>query len=344
LYTFALQLYPHGSQEKKTLLLAYAEYLQGRTNYDEAAIVYTMAGSLQDALDAYCLGLSWREAFSVAKQLSYSEDAITDLAYGLIESLKEKRRYQESAAVALDYAKDVEDAVDSLIKGNFWSESVRVSHTFERTDLVETHIKPGLAETYSQHRDDIKEMQEQFEKQTARLRELREKQPDPYMNMPDDPTLENVDMFSDTTSMYSQFTRYTGTTARMSQASSARSSRSSKSKRREERKKARGKKGTIYEEEYLVGSLKRLYERASALQSEIGGMIKALMVYGHMEDAKSIQQQFSNVMEQLGDKMDEIFVPLQLQYPPNEDGIIPPPTTIEKPVMANVSWKLEILS
>lgn len=43
-------------------------------------------------------------------------------------------------------------------------------------------------------------------------------------------------------------------------------SRTSKTKRREERKKARGKKGTIYEEEYIVGSLKRLYERASGMQ------------------------------------------------------------------------------
>lgn len=79
---------------------------------------------------------------------------------------------------------------------------------------------------YSQHRDDIKEMEEQFEKQTSRLRELRQKKPDPYMNMPDDPTLENVDMFSDTTSMYSQFTRHTATTARFSQASSTSSARS----------------------------------------------------------------------------------------------------------------------
>ena len=43
-----------------------------------------MAGSLQDALDAYSLGLSWREAFSVAKELQYSDSAIADLGYGLI--------------------------------------------------------------------------------------------------------------------------------------------------------------------------------------------------------------------------------------------------------------------
>lgn len=45
---------------------------------------YTLAGANQDALDAYCLGNSWKEALSIAKQLQYSEDAISDLAYSLI--------------------------------------------------------------------------------------------------------------------------------------------------------------------------------------------------------------------------------------------------------------------
>jgi hypothetical protein len=56
-------------------------------------------------------------------------------------------------------------------------------------------------------------------------------------------------------------------------------SRSSKSKRREERKKARGKKGTIYEEEYLVGSLKRLYERGSAMQCKLNTRKEVDCVY-----------------------------------------------------------------
>ena len=37
--------------------------------------------------------------------------------------------------------------------------------------------------------------------------------------------------------------------------------KSAKSRRRAERKKARGKKGSIYEEEYLYDSLRRLIER-----------------------------------------------------------------------------------
>jgi hypothetical protein len=79
------------------------------------------------------------------------------------------------------------------------------------------------------------------------------------------------------------------------------------------------------------------------LIAEIGGMIKTLMVFGHVDDAKVIQKQFSSVLDHLRAAMDEIFVPLQLQYPPNEDGIVPAPTVIEKPTIASVEWTLEIL-
>jgi elongator complex protein 1 len=120
-------------------------------------------------------------------------------------------------------------------------------------------------------------------------------------------------------------------------------SRSSKSKRREERKKHSGRKGTIYEEEYLVSSLKRLYERASGMQIEIGEMSKSLVVYGYMEEAKAIQRQFLVLLDKLSEAIDGIFIPLQLQQPPNEDGVIPPATVIEKPTMLTVKWRLELL-
>lgn len=44
--------------------------------------------------------------------------------------------------------------------------------------------------------------------------------------------------------------------------------KSSRVRRREQRKKERGKKGTIYEEEYLVKSIKKLCEKATTMQSK----------------------------------------------------------------------------
>lgn len=79
------------------------------------------------------------------------------------------------------------------------------------------------------------------------------------------------------------------------------------------------------------------------MQTEIGEISKSLVIYGYMEEAKAIQKQFLVLLNKLSEAIDGIFVPLQLQHPPNDDGVIPPPTVIEKPSMVAVKWKLELL-
>jgi elongator complex protein 1 len=121
--------------------------------------------------------------------------------------------------------------------------------------------------------EDIDEMMAQFTKQSARLVELRTMKPElpPDHPMANDESLDNIDMFSDTTSMYSQFTRYTNASSRVSSVSSqgsGKSRKTSKLRRKEERKRARGKKGTVFEEEYIVNSIKKLIEKCSNLQSK----------------------------------------------------------------------------
>lgn len=51
----------------------------------------------------------------------------------------------------------------------------------------------------------------------------------------------------------------------------------SKTRRREERKRARGKKGSVYEEEYLVNSVRRLVSRVNDVQSEAKRLIEGLL-------------------------------------------------------------------
>lgn len=272
LYHIAIQEYAHKKQQKIEILEVYAAHLDFKTNFEEAGIVYTMAGNSAKALESYRMAGCWRESFSIANQLKYTDEEIHSLAYDMIEYLKDKRRFQEAAVVAKDYAKDIEEVVDCLLKGSAWKEAERTSYTYNRADLIETHVKPGLVEGYTQMDDDIDEMMAQFHKQTTRLVELRTRKPEQAMDNPmaNDESLDNIDMFSDTTSMYSQFTRYTNASSRVSSVSSqgsAKTRKTSKLRRKEERKRARGKKGTVFEEEYIVNSLKKLYEKASNLQS-----------------------------------------------------------------------------
>ncbi|KAI8099669.1 IKI3 family-domain-containing protein [Halteromyces radiatus] len=349
LYLTALEEYANKPQQKKVVLDAYGDYLDQTEAYEEAGIVFTMANSLQKALHSYRLAGSWREAFSLAKQMSFSIDDIQALAYQIIGYLKEKRRFQEAATVANDYIKDIEEAVDCLLKGSLWQEASRLSYTYDRSDLIETHVKPALIEGYTQLDEDLEELTAQFNKQTERLKELREKKPEPTQVLPNDDTLDNIDMFSDTTSMFSQFTRYTQASSRVSTVSSRSSRKSSRQRKRDERKRAKGKKGTIYEEEYLVNSLKKLYERANQLQTDIGNLIRAMVPFGYVEEATTSQIKFEAFLKHLQDAIDVIFVPLQLanvqfgSIEEYEEAQKISSTQIEKPVLSTVKWKLQIL-
>ncbi|KAI9277147.1 IKI3 family-domain-containing protein [Phascolomyces articulosus] len=351
LYLVALEEYANKPQQKKVILDVYGDHLCETNGYGEAGIVYQMCDQNTKALNAFRVASAWREVFSLAKQLEYSAEDIQGLAYDVIESLKEKNRYQDAATVAIDYAKDVEEAVDCLLKGSHWQEALRVSRTHGRSDLIETHVNPGLYEGYTQAEEDLDSMIAQFNKQKNRLKELRETKPDPEANLPHDETLDNIDMFSDTTSMYSQFTRYTQATSRISTVSSVSSKNSrktSKLRRREQRKREKGKKGTIYEEEYLVTSLRKLYDRASNLQNDMHDLLRALIPFGYIEEARIMQNKFAQYLVDLKAAMSDIFVPLQLapgRFATAEElQTAQNPVEVEKPKIADVDWSLQLLA
>ncbi|KAI8385764.1 IKI3 family-domain-containing protein [Blakeslea trispora] len=353
LYHIAIEEYANKKQQKTAILEVYGAHLDFKTNYEEAGIVYAMANNAPKALESYRMAGCWREAFSLAKQLQYNEEDIHSLAYSMIEYLKEKRRFQEAATVAQDYAKDIEEVVDCLLKGRSWKEAERISYTYNRTDLIETHVKPGLVEGYTQIDEEIDEMMAQYHKQSARLVELRTRKPEQMVENPmaNDESLDNIDMFSDTTSMYSQFTRYTNASSRVSSVSSqgsGKTRKTSKLRKKEERKRARGKKGTVFEEEYIVNSIKKLIEKASQMQTDMGDLIRALVPFEYVEEARAIQAKFEKALKELEACRDTVFVPLQLvvslyatleEFEEAKNN----PKIIEKPVVANVDWKLQLL-
>lgn len=94
---------------------------------------------------AYEKALDWQMLFDVAVQQQKTQDDLVAIAYRIagkllmprtfqylcgssfsLEDLSSKKRYQESARVLLDYAKDVRQAVISLVQGNMISEARRI--------------------------------------------------------------------------------------------------------------------------------------------------------------------------------------------------------------------------
>ena len=132
--------------------------------------------------------------------------------------------------------------------------------------MLKTIIDPGLIEASATMTEMLSEMKSQLSAQVPRLRELRQRKlDDPIafldgadggdVDIPDDLSLAPTDASTTGGTFMTRYTnRSTGTLATNA------SRQTSKNRRREERKRARGKKGTVYEEEYLTNSLERLIE------------------------------------------------------------------------------------
>jgi elongator complex protein 1 len=83
--------------------------------------------------------------------------------------------------------------------------------------------------------------------------------------------------------------------------------KTSKNRRREERKRARGKKGTVYEEEYLVNSIRRLMERWNESAEDVERLVEGLMRRGMRERAGAVEGVMKDVGEVCKGCMEEVF-------------------------------------
>ncbi|KAF9363866.1 hypothetical protein BGX34_003149 [Mortierella sp. NVP85] len=317
LFKAGLEVFGSNPTKHKAVLQIYGDSLSINGDHAQAGVAYTMAGDKEKALESYKEAVLWREAVTVAQQLKYDASSMAYLATELAEKLKLAKRYTEAGAVLAEYAKDSEEAVSALLEGCLWNEAIRIAYLYNRQDLLATHITPGIADGHHDLMETIREMQEQFDKQTKRLKEVRDLRIEKELaeaaeDMAPDDGLDNVDLMSDTTSMASGFSRYTAANSVLSKSSQ--SSRSSQLKKRQDKKRARGKKGSVYEEEYLINSLRKLILRVDGTKSDVRAMLDCLATSMLLERAKVLQKEFKKLLEDVDDRMHIIFIPPTEEY------------------------------
>ncbi len=125
--------------------------------------------------------------------------------------------------------------------------------------------------------------------------------------MPDDVSVAASSRISTSKTV---FTRYTGKRSQgqsIGTVGTGVSRATSKNRRREERKRARGKKGSVYEEEYLVASVGRLIERVESVRSEVGRLIAGLVRRGMWERARAVEGSLAEVIGMCQACIPEVF-------------------------------------
>ncbi|KAK3050381.1 putative elongator complex protein 1 [Extremus antarcticus] len=313
LYAAAIDIYRYDTIPLGQLMRLYADHLNSRNKYKEAGIAYEYIGDHAAAYEAFKAVGTWRECLSNAAMVPLSSTDLANVAQDLASSLEEGKEFVSAATIHLDYLNDLESSAKMLCKGYQFAEATRQVTLRQRHELLKTIIDVGLVEASASMTELLAEMKSQIAAQVPRLQELRQKKADDPMafldgaNGGDGDVPDNVSLApTDTSTSGGTFmTRYTNRSTGTLATNATR--KTSKNRRREERKRARGKKGTVYEEEYLVNSISRLVQRLNDVGEDVTRLIEGLMRRGMRERAIAVQTVLDEVTTSARECMDEVF-------------------------------------
>ncbi|AAS52731.2 AER047Cp [Eremothecium gossypii ATCC 10895] len=306
LYKKALDLYRYNTQLQNSVYAIYGAHLASKQEYNEAGIIYELLGNWEKAMEVFTMGNKWSPALAIASQ--HFPDRVLDIATELVDSLQYEHRYAEAAHVELKFMKNVRSAVSLYCKAYDYEQGILLCITEGTPELINELVDPALGDGFSVLAELLADCKGQINSQLRRLRELRaKKEEDPYAFYGQE-TEEADDVSiaaSETSTKESFFTRYTGKTGGTAKTGASR--RTAKNKRREERKRARGKKGTIYEEEYLVKSIGRLIDRLKQTLPDGVKLVDALLRRNMREQAYQVQKGFVSMEALLKANIVEIY-------------------------------------
>lgn len=313
LYTITMKLYRYDDFRLTELTRLYADYLSTRNQWKEAGVAYEYVSDHTSAYEVFRTANLWRECLSNAMLADISRSKLQSLAEDIANALEESKDFKSAAIIHLDYLHDLERAAKLLCKGYDFAEAIRLFVLHEKAELLRTVVDTGLIESAAATTELLADMKSQLKAQVPRLGELREKKAEDPMafldgadgadnDIPDNLSLAPTDA---STSGNTFMTKYTNRSSGTLATNATR--KTSKNRRREERKRARGKKGTVYEEEYLVNSIVRLTERLNDVVEDVSKLVQGLLRRGMRERAVAVQNTLEEVHGLCADSLNEVF-------------------------------------
>ncbi|KAL9058161.1 MAG: hypothetical protein Q9162_001885 [Coniocarpon cinnabarinum] len=303
LYLQALEMTRHNQSSHRQILKSYADFLHGQSQFAKAGIVFESLALYQEATNCYSSAQMWREALSSASLAHLPPNSIDNLAQSLADGLIESKAYYAAALILSDYLRKIPEAARTFCKGYHFSDAIGLLALRDNSDSIGDIIDSEVAEAFSTLTELISDCRQQLSAQAPRIQELRKKKErDPLSFLEGSAEVDTGDEFDSISLAPSEtstaggtlLTRYTGHNT--GTAGTGTSRRTSKNRRREERKRARGKKGSVYEEEYLVNSVSRLIGRVNETHQDVRQTLETLCRRAMWERARALQAGFSDLI------------------------------------------------
>ncbi|KAL8673498.1 MAG: hypothetical protein Q9168_002104 [Polycauliona sp. 1 TL-2023] len=315
LYEETMGLYRYDEEKFSSIMQLYADHLRNTSRFKAAATSFHYLNDMTQASECYRLANQWQESLSTASLIPLPSDQLRSLATTSAQSAIETKDFRAAATIFQDYLQDIPSAAKYFCKGYLFAEAFRTITLSSQTELLASILDTGLTENMASITELLADCKAQLTAQVPRIQELRQKKKeDPLAffegdfnegkDIPDDVSLAGTDAAS--TMGGSLFTRYTNRSM-SGTAETGTSRRSSKNRRREERKRARGKKGSVYEEEYLVNSVRRLVERVNSVGEEVGRLVEWLVRRRMVERARAVEGGMTDVVGLCGSAVEDVF-------------------------------------
>ncbi|GMM53061.1 Elongator subunit [Starmerella bacillaris] len=300
LYVEALQLLRGTGRECESKLLEMqAELLLRSSNYVKAGENYEALKDNQKAIDAYVLGGEWRRAIALTDSENRKE-----VAERLVEVNEMNKHYEGAAHIYAYFLNNYQKAVECYCQCNAFDDAVMISRLHNLNDVLET----GLRESFSSFQELISDCTQQVNSQLKRLRDIRLKRDENVLGFDnlDNDFADDVSVAGTETTNASAYTRYTDKSSTGTAATNA-TRRTLKNQRRQERKKVRGKKGSVYEEDYLIASTARLVERITTNRKDLQALISTLARTNLLVYTNQLVSGYNALIALLDANLDEIY-------------------------------------
>ncbi|CAK7209101.1 Putative elongator complex protein 1 [Sporothrix bragantina] len=340
LYKKALGIYRYNPERLAVITNAYAEYLETQSKFRDAGLAYESLKNFGKATSCYqSAGVScWRECLFAAQSQNppLSGDVLNELASTLVDALLEARDYVSASKIQLEYLDSVE-GVRTLCKGYEFAEAIRICSLRRRMDLLQSEVDPGLGDALSSSTELLADCRSQLKAQVPRILELRQKAlEDPLgfyegerqggEDVPDDVSIAASSRISTSASLFTRYSTGTAATGKTGETGGTGTTQQHRNrKKREEKKRARGRKGTVYEQEYLVNSVRRLVERVERARPEVQRLVVGLIRRDMAERARAIEALMAELIEACQVAIREVWqqpgVPGNAQGAPTMTGI-----------------------
>ncbi|CAN8005373.1 unnamed protein product, partial [Ixodes hexagonus] len=307
LFTSALYLFPEGSDQYKEVWGVYGDYLLQKKHYEEAGLVYQRCGKLDKALTAFELCLNWSLLVSVAHQLSYTDDKLESLARRAVDAMLLAKRHKEAAEICENFVKDEYEVMRILVDAHLWDDAVAKIHQFNELDMLERLWRPAVKSELETLSETVNSLSQTWSKHVQRLMLVRELKKTLEQDADGD-----VDdgAFSDVASVTSRpFGGSQSGKSGTSLSGSIATVRTSRNRKKQERKKYVLKEGSRYEDLALVIALGELVSSVDKLQEECKALLKALVMAGSDEDARTLQRLFSSLLTEIERDIPRVWPP-----------------------------------